>query len=157
VAGVQACYSKISQLPLSMFGRAIASSAYGISTLLYTTEFRGDLRAARLQTLQRDAARHVNHGTAPRVSPGRDFTAIRKDLIAGSPAARGFGALPLEAHIHARLAVWGAKFLTGDPAVPWIRLARALFHSLRPAAARDPLGFIFTPDIPPIAPLPTPL
>jgi hypothetical protein len=41
--------------------------------------------------------------------------------------------------------------------VPWIRLARALFHSLRPAAARDPLGFIFTPDIPPLAPLLAPL
>ena len=157
VAGVQACYSKISQLPLSMFGRAIASSAYGVSTLLYATEFRGDLPATRLQTLQRDAARLVNHGKAPGVSPGRDFTAIRKDLIAGSPAAGGFGALPLEAHIQARLAVWGAKFLTGDPAVPWVRLARALFHSLRPAAARDPLGFIFTPDIPPLAPLPAPL
>ncbi len=82
------------------------------------------------------------------------FTTIRKVLIAGSPAARGFGALPLDARIQARLAVWGPKFLTGDPPVPWIRLARALFHSLRPASARDPLGFIFTPDIPPSPPSP---
>eukprot|EP00798_Chlamydomonas_sp_ICE-L_P021124 gene21124-biopygen29851 len=38
---VQQCYSRLAKLPLSIFGRGLSSSAYGISKLLYHDEFEG--------------------------------------------------------------------------------------------------------------------
>lgn len=113
----------LSKLPLSMFGRALASSGYGISKLLYAAEFVGSPPDDVLSTLDALQAKLVVRGQAP-AAHERRFAGVRAGLLPGHPSLGGFGALPYKQHITARHAMWGVRLLKGDEATPWVYLAR---------------------------------
>jgi hypothetical protein len=62
---VESRYIKIARLPLSMFGRGFAASAYGLSRLLYAAQFVGLPPDATLQRLQTVTAKLVDRGHPP--------------------------------------------------------------------------------------------
>ncbi|PRW57871.1 Transposon TX1 uncharacterized 149 kDa [Chlorella sorokiniana] len=60
--GVEACYGRIASLRrLSIFGRGLASAAYGVSRLLYRAEFSGHPPTATTEALQRATSKLPLH------------------------------------------------------------------------------------------------
>ena len=122
---------RIGCLPLSMFGRARALSAYAYGRCLFHAEF-SQPPAGALAALSRAAAAAVD---GPAALPG-----VSSALLCGAVRAGGFGLLPLEQHICARHAVHACRllaFLVGalPPARchPWMSLAALLLSRLAPA------------------------
>ncbi|PRW05743.1 Pol [Chlorella sorokiniana] len=70
--GVEACYGRIASLRrLSIFGRGLASAAYGVSRLLYRAEFSGHPPTATTEALQRATSKLVGRGLAPHAQQRR--------------------------------------------------------------------------------------
>ena len=125
---------KLSNLPISAFGRAFAASSYALSSLLYVAEFAGPPPASDVDTLQQQVAALVDAKYSPKDQGNRGFVGISAVNQLGSPLHGGFGVLPLRQHITARHAVWGVRLvmaLLGDKVPPWALLARAQLATLR--------------------------
>ena len=95
--------SKIAKLGLFTFGHALAASGYGISKLLYHTEYAG-MPADFITTLTVTSTNTGGPGTwLHQISTPR--SAIRtQELLPGRPSADGFGCLPWKEHINSRQA-----------------------------------------------------
>ena len=106
---VKACYSKISLLHLSTFGRAFAASTYGVMHLLYHAEF-GGIPADTARDLATITTKLVDRGSGPG-DPKRKLPGIPSALLPGHPSVGGFGAMPWERHISSRHATWGARLM----------------------------------------------
>eukprot|EP00798_Chlamydomonas_sp_ICE-L_P011411 gene11411-biopygen8308 len=147
---VQQCYSRLAKLPLSMFGRGLSSSAYGISKLLYHAEFEG-IPLGVVEQLSCLTTKLVDRGLAPE-STALKLPGVPSALLpAGSPKLGGFGCIPWQHHITSRHAVWGVRFFRGlareihDRSPPWLIVAHELLLTLMPPdmASQPPaLGFL---------------
>ena len=118
---VQASYERISRLGLSVFGRAQAAAAYGVSQILFHVEHLG-LPASVGEALHRLTSRLVDKGQVALRSWQRQWPlpGIPSQLLPGRPAEGGFGALPWREHCLARAARWIRRlmvWLAGNPAV----------------------------------------
>ncbi|MCA3356875.1 MAG: reverse transcriptase family protein [Roseomonas sp.] len=114
VAAVRAVACKLARVGLTVFGRAFASSGYGVSKLLLTAEH--DVVPPHVPLALRSiSAALVDRGEAPRLpgAPARRprFPGVPTALLAGHPAGGGFGLLPWVEHIQARLAVAGLRVM----------------------------------------------
>ena len=120
---VTSAFDRLRSMRLSPMGRGLASSAYGVSKLLYHAEFV-DIPRAVLETLQRVVGRLVlgTEGDKHR------FFTIPFSSVCGSPREGGFGALPWQQHVRARLITWAGRLLGRD--LPWTRLARSLLANV---------------------------
>ena len=158
--GVHASYTKLATLPLSVFGRGIASAAYGVSKILYHAEFTGHPPAAAAQDLERWTARVVDR-KAPPTGGAPGFAGLASRNLFGAPRDGGFGTLPWQEHVSSRHAKWALHLLAADDDVPWAAVAWALLAHCTDAAALHPLGLALWPagQPPPgsIALLPPPL
>jgi Reverse transcriptase (RNA-dependent DNA polymerase) len=125
LSGVQTKLDKLGRLSLSAFGRAMGASTYALSRLLFYMEYAGLPTARQLADLERALAKLVDRG-----NKSHAFTYVRKELLVGRVKEGGFGLLQVQQHVLARHAVLAVKLLTGDAAVPWIRLGRALLRHL---------------------------
>ena len=126
---VHKAYSRIAAAKLSIFGRAMAAAAYGISQLLHCAEL-SDLPPPRaIKELTKSTAKLVDRGRPPEDTT-RTFTGMAYALLPGSPKAGGFGAMPWREHIIARHATWAARlaiaFLSSGPCPPWAAVMAAL-------------------------------
>ena len=140
---VQACYRRASHVRLSAFGRGFASAAYGVSQLMHAAEYAG-LPAAIAETLQKSTAALVDRDEAPGVPrPAEDergagrgsFAGARSDLLCGSPAVGGFGALDFQSHLTARAAKWALRLLIDGTSRPWTKLVWAVLAQAFPRGA----------------------
>jgi hypothetical protein len=124
-------YSTIAKLRLSMFGRAMACSGYGLSKLLYAGEYAGMPPPAVMAELISITSKLVDRGQAPG-STKRKFPGVSGLLLKGHPKLGGCGVLPFTEHMLARHALWGVKLMTaaGDNCPHWVHLAR---HILTPS------------------------
>ena len=132
---VTSAFDRLRSIRLSPMGRGLASSAYGVSKLLYHAEFV-DVPRAVLGALQRAVGRLV---LGVEGDKHRLFT-IPFSSVCGSPREGGFGGLPWPQHIRARLISWAGRFLRGD--LPWTRLARALLADVPLVQVAD-VPFVF--------------
>lgn len=146
VAGVEGCYKRIAGLPksFSVFGRAFAASAYGISKALYHAEFTGHPPPQHLARLVSSTARLVDRRLAPGDAGGR-FAGVAARLQPGRPPDGGFGALAWTEHITSRHAWWAAQLITAPATTPWVAVARALLRACAPAVGQHPLGLLVWP------------
>ena len=119
------CFTFISTLPLSTFGRGFATAAYGVSKLLYAAEFAGMPPPAVVQKLDTATAKLVDRQQSPKDTRHR-FPGVSGDMLVGHPRDGGFGVLPWHQHILARHAVWAVKLMQGQDEVAWIHVARLL-------------------------------
>lgn len=161
LAGVEAAYTRIASLRrLSIFGRGLASAAYGVSRLLYHSEFAGHPPTAIVAALERATSRLVDRGQAP-ADATRRFAGVAGDLLPGRPADGGFGALPWLEHISARHAWWGLQLVLAPADAPWAAVARALLAACSGEVGSHPLGLLLWPAERPlpggVALLPAPL
>lgn len=159
--GAQASYGRIASLRrLSIFGRGFASSAYGVSRLLYRAEFSGHPPAAVVGALQHATSKLVGRGLAPHAQR-RKFAGVAGDMLAGRPAEGGFGALPWLEHISARHAWWGLQLLVAPAGAPWLAIARSLLAACCGDMGGHGLGLLYWPATEPLpgaaALLPQPL
>jgi hypothetical protein len=122
---VEARYNRIAKLPLSMFGRGFAASAYGLSKLLYAAQFVQVPQDAVLQHLQAVTAKLVDRGQPP-TRVGQAFAGIAAEALVGHPKDGGCGVLPLVQHLHARHAKAAMRLVLEPSAVPWIHVARCI-------------------------------
>ena len=127
---VEARYNKIAKLPLSMFGRGFAASAYGLSKLLYAAQFVQLPPDAVLQRLQAVTAKLVDRGQPP-TRVGQAFAGIAAEALVGHPKDGGCGVLPLVQHLRARHAKAAMRLVLDSSEVPWVHVARCI---LVPAA-----------------------
>ena len=125
LSGVQSKLDKLGRLSLSAFGRAMGASTYALSRLLFYMEYAGLPPARQLADLERALAKLVDRG-----NKSHAFTYVRKELLVGRVKEGGFGLLHVQQHVLARHAVLATKLLTGEAAVPWIRVGRALLSHL---------------------------
>ena len=124
--------SRISKL--SAFGRAFATNAYALSTLLYAAQFAGHLPSNVTDKLSKWSAALVDAGLGPgddlRRAPG-----IPGDCMAAHPKCGGFGLMPVHHHLLSRWACEALPLMQGGTA-PWVAVARELWP--RWAAATEP-------------------
>ena len=136
LAGVEAAFTRVSRLGLSLFGRGFASAAYGVSRLLYFAEFLGHPPPAVASRLTTITARLVDRARSP-ASTGRSFAGLHHSCLFGRPADGGFGVLPWPQHISARHACWAARLIAAPlcptACPPWVAIARLLLRDLPPA------------------------
>ena len=120
--------------PLSMFGRALAASAYAASKVLQAAEFAA-MPEGVLQRLEAALARYVQCGRTPNVTRRRrhDFYGVAWHLLPGHPSRGGLGLLPVRQHVLARHARWASQLLSGEGDHPWLLLARAALGAALPA------------------------
>jgi hypothetical protein len=136
---VLGAYGRLADMGLSVFGRAMAVGAYGVSQFFYQGEHSGLPPLGVLTRLSRATAKLVDRGLAP-TAEGRNFCGVQHELLAGGPREGGFGALPWEAHMHARHAAWLAKwavaaFCSGSaPQPPFVAAVMALWRGEPPLA-----------------------
>ena len=135
LAKVEACYSRVAKLGLSIFGRAQAASTYGVSLLLYHAE-HNVLADSVADQIQKWSVGLTDRGEAPRV-PGRParpptLPGVRSRLLFGKPAEGGFGTLPWREHIMARHAMLGRRFVVWTAADPsaLVRTRHQLCHEV---------------------------
>jgi exonuclease III len=127
-------YSTIAKLRLSMFGRAMACSGYGLSKLLYAAEYAGMPPPAVMSELISNTGKLVDRGQAPGTTK-RKFPGVSSTLLKGHPKQGGCGLLPFTEHVLARHALWGVRMMTATSDCPhWVHLAR---HILTPANVLD--------------------
>jgi hypothetical protein len=127
---VEARYCRIAKLPLSMFGRAFAASAYGLSRLLYAAQFVELPPDAVLQRLQTVTAKLVDRGHAP-TRVGQAFAGIAAEALMGHPQVGGCGVLPLAQHLRARHAKAAMRLVLDSSEVPWVHVARCILVPAR--------------------------
>ena len=143
---LKASYERISRAGLSVFGRAQAAAAYGVSQILYHVEHLGLPDEVR-EEIHRLTSRLVDKGqvTLRAWQQHWPLPGIPSALLAGSPAEGGFGALPWREHSLARAAMWARRllrWLSAPPASPpstpaeapplWIPLAKDIVIRLCP-------------------------
>ena len=145
---LKASYERISRAGLSVFGRAQAAAAYGVSQILYHVEHLG---------LPDEVREEIHCLTTRLVDKGQvalrawqqhwPLPGIPSALLAGSPVEGGFGALPWREHSLARAAMWVRRLLrslagctAASPPLPpaeapplWVPLARDIVIRLCPA------------------------
>jgi hypothetical protein len=135
VKAVKATFSKVSNLSLSVFGRAQAAASYGVSTLLFRAEHEV-MPAAVADQLDKATKALVDRQNG--ALPG-----VHSALLMGKPALGGFGALPWKQHILARHAHAGFRFIrhTAEQPSPgargcplWVPMAAALLSRRCPAS-----------------------
>ena len=137
---VEASYSKLARLPLSMFGRAYAAASYGISQLLHHAEF-AEVPEQVVERLRKMTVKLVDRGLAP-LAPattiGKRLPGVPSSLLVGQPSAGGVGMLAWQQHIRARHAVWAFRLLVGltssDPPL-WVLAAKAILRRYLPNTA----------------------
>lgn len=136
--GVLRCYGRIARGSMSAFGRGIASAAYGVSSLLHAAEFVPMPRSVKKALISATTAL-VDNGTAPSTTETvqhekkqRSFVGIPGHLLCGAPSEGGLGALPLEAHIQARIAKWGLSLIINGTSKPWTQLAWFIMGRMAP-------------------------
>jgi exonuclease III len=132
VAVVKSCFTKITGMSLSAFGRAFAGCGYGISKMLFHAEFAGMLPTAELQDLQRMTRVLVDQGRVPGQTSGRPSRprGIPDHFLIGHPTTGGFGTMPWEQHIRGRHAWWAVRYmqystLRTNLQLPWVTLMTA--------------------------------
>ena len=124
-------YNTIAKLRLSMFGRAMACSGYGLSKLLYAAEYAGMPPPRVLDEIIRHTSKLVDRGQAPGATK-RKFPGVSGTLLKGHPKEGGCGLLPFTEHVLAMHALWGVKLMAADSSCPqWMHLAR---HILAPSS-----------------------
>jgi len=123
---VQRAYTRLASLHMSVFGRAIGASSYGVSTLLYHAEFVG-LPPALAASLTSMTAKLVDRDLAP-ADQRRAFPGVKSELLSGPPSEGGFGMLPWVAHVQARHAVWGTRLLDEGGQHAWQVIGRAILR-----------------------------
>ena len=140
-------YTKIPKMGLSTFGRAFATSGYGISTLLFQAEYTG-LPDEIMEKVVTATTKVVDRRMGPMSSRrhGRFvLPGIPSMLLSGAPRDGGFGSLPLRAHLLARHAVWGCKLLcaltlgVSNTTPLWTFLAQELLRPSTTGSPTDPL------------------
>ena len=136
LAAVEATFTRVASLGLSVFGRGFANAGYGVSRLLYFAEFMGHPPPAIATRLSTITARLVDRARSP-VAAGRAFPGLHRSVLFGRPADGGFGVLPWDSHISARHACWAVRLvsapLSAPDCPPWVRVARVLLRDLPPA------------------------
>lgn len=137
--GWEACLSaalqRINRLggqPLSMFGRALAASAYACSKMLYAAEFAA-MPEGVLRQLEVAMARYVQRGLTPNSTNRKRFYGVAEQLLPGHPTRGGLALMPARQHIMARHARWASQLLAGGGDHPWLQLARAALVAAVPA------------------------
>ena len=143
-------FDRISRFPLTVFGRGMASSAYGASRILYQAEFAALPPMAVTQAIDQATARLVDRKLPPDGRSG--FAGVSFPLLLGSPLDGGFGVLPWRRHLVARHAQWAVRLMTGDGDAPWehvLRAALSVLH-MRPT----PLDLLLPADAAPALPPP---
>ena len=121
--------AKIASIPhLSSFGRAFATNAYALGTLLYGAQFACGIPDQHAAVLQKWCAGVIDASLSPEGSLQRP-PGIPMSCMAAHPTQGGFGLLPLQHHMLSRWACEARDMLVGPPtAAPWIRLAWALWR-----------------------------
>lgn len=118
---------KISDIPrLSAFGRAFATNAYALSTILYAAQF-ASLPHTVSQQLNKWTSALVDAKLSPEDSLRR-APGIPTTCLCAHPRDGGMGLLPLQPHLLARWACEGRDLLMGSKTIPWVGLACALWH-----------------------------
>ena len=112
---------------LTMFGRAAAAGAYAYQTSLYHVQLL--LPCAPTLARWEQLATNVINGISP-THQGRKiaFSACKHSVLTGTMQTGGFGLLPLQYHVQARLATFGITLVTGNS--EWTRVYRATFQHL---------------------------
>ena len=140
-------------LPSSLYplsAGVFATSAYGLSKLLYHAEF-ADLPLEVVVQLQRMTTKLVDKGRAPNSTSRSPLPGIPTPLLHGSPPSGGFGCLPWQNHVRSRPAMWGIRLFRGlawgldDRSPPWLIVAHALILTMLPhtkAATPPALAFL---------------
>lgn len=124
----------ISKVPdLSAFGRAFATNAYALSTLLYGAQFTGTLPQQHGAQLQRWVSALVDANLSPEGSLQRP-PGIPHACMEAHPRDGGFGLLPVRTHLWSRLAVEALQLLLPGYSAPWVHVARALVDKVMGAA-----------------------
>lgn len=140
---------KISHCNLSEFGRAFAVNGYALSMILFHAEFTGLPQHVEELLIRWVAAVVVTGICPPQSGPSsqpRRFAGVAKENIFGHPSHGGFGVMPLRQHVTARQACWASQLLTGDPAIPWIRVGLAVLQHWREVSHFSTrLAFLFPP------------
>lgn len=140
-------FSRLARLGLTAFGRGMASSSYCVSTLLYHAEYLGPPPAAHLDALATWSAALVDRGRPPNATEP-SFPGVARPLLLGQPRCGGFGVLPWQFHISARLAAWGVRLATGSGATPWERVAADLLRDAHPSLSPfSLLGWVPSPNL----------
>ena len=159
-------FGRIAKAGLSAFGRGFASAVHGTAIILYLAEYSDMLPQRHLDILARNTAKLVDRGRAP-ADTSRGFPGLKSNLLPGSPATGGFGAMPWSEHITARHVAWGARFamafFTKDHSQAWAVVLISLMRGSIPSPHCHPL-WLFThpkaavaPGRPQERPLPPPL
>ena len=125
------CIDRLGGQPLSIFGRALAASAYSGSGLLYAAEFSA-VPPAVLSSCQAAMAAFVQSGLTPATRDRRRFKGVRSELLVSHPSQGGFGLLPLREHVLARRATWACRLLACQGGHPWLQLARSMLQAAAP-------------------------
>lgn len=129
---------RLARLRLSAFGRAGAASAYGLQTVTWHMEHGGLPPAHQLAALEGWAARLVDRRQGPE-DKGARLVGVPTPLLTGSPAAGGFGLLPLQQHVRAREAVWAVQLALhavaapSQPTHPWVTVVAECMRMQHPA------------------------
>ena len=148
LARLKTSYERISRAGLSVFGRAQAAAAYGVSRILYHVEHLGLPDEVR-EEVHRLTSRLVDKGQVALRAWQQHWPlpGIPSALLAGSPVEGGFGALPWGEHALARAAMWVRRLLrslagrpaASSPLLPadapplWVPLAKDIVIRLCPA------------------------
>ena len=131
---VEKCFTKLTKLHLSAFGRGFSSAAYGLSQVLYHAEFDG-IPPDVASHLSRITTKLVDRNRAP-ASAQPALPGIQSILLSGNPKIGGFGCLSWQQHILSRHAVWGARLICALAAglsptsPPWVVVAHTLLTRL---------------------------
>ena len=136
LAKVRERLQKLSTLSLSVFGRATAAASYGLHRITWHMEHGGLPPGQVLTDIQKWQAALLDRGLGPDAHVQRG-TGVPKSLLPGHPTTGGFGALPLQEHVHARWAVWAVRFALGvppgKPSAPWYHALNSYLRGpLRP-------------------------
>lgn len=133
LAVVSKCYTRLANRGLSIFGRGIASSTYGISKLLHAAEFV-QMPEHYQKKLIAWTTRIVDRDDPPEPVK-QSFAGLRYEFLWGSPATGGVGVLPLQQHLMARRAKWALQMLQEGTNKPWMKLVWALIWYVTPTPA----------------------
>ena len=134
--GVEQCYTRLASFGLSVFGRARAAASYGMGTIYHLLEFCGPPPAPQATLLSQWAnflidrglpptalsssrRRHASYGRRPlSPPPPLGLPGLHSDHLHGRPEEGGFGGIPWEQHLSARVFMWARRYLEwilGDP------------------------------------------
>ena len=145
--------AKIHSLKLSIFGRAFAASAYGLSRFLYHMEFSYSETYMLFEERAMKAVHKLVSQNMPPSSTEQKFYRYARAPTLGPPSGGGLGVLPLPQHRLSRAAKWAARAL-GPRAHAWCRVLEVLCLQLssgrfgRLAANAWPSSLLPLSDVP---------